>query len=109
MSEIAPGLLRRLGAEITVTHASPNGTNINAACGAVHLESLTETMKSHSADFGVAFDGDGDRSLFVSGNGRLIDGDAVLLTMARRLRRTGQLNPAVVIGTLMTISALNAC
>jgi len=85
-----------------VTHASPNGTNINAACGAVHLESLTETMKSHSADFGVAFDGDGDRSLFVSGNGRLIDGDPVLLTMARRLRRSGQLNPAVVVGTLMT-------
>ncbi|HYR87034.1 MAG TPA: phosphoglucosamine mutase [Terriglobia bacterium] len=102
MSEIAPGLLRGLGAEITVTHASPNGTNINAACGAVHLESLMATMKNHSADFGVAFDGDGDRSLFVSGSGRLIDGDGVLLIMARRLKRNGQLNPAIVIGTLMT-------
>jgi phosphoglucosamine mutase len=102
MSEVAPGLLRRLGAEITVTHASPNGSNINAGCGAVHLESLIETMKNHSADFGVAFDGDGDRALFVSGSGRVIDGDAVLLVMARRLKRNGQLDPAVVIGTLMT-------
>jgi len=102
MSEAAPELLRRLGAEITVTHASPNGTNINAGCGAVHLESLMAAMKSHAAHFGVAFDGDGDRSLFVSGTGRLIDGDAVLLMMARRLKRSGRLNPPVVVGTLMT-------
>ena len=51
---------------------------------------------------GVAFDGDGDRSLFVSRTGRLLDGDAVLLMMARRLKRSGRLNPPVVIGTLMT-------
>jgi phosphoglucosamine mutase len=102
MSEIAPGLLRGLGAEVIVSHASPNGTNINAGCGAVHLESLIEAMKNRSADFGVAFDGDGDRSLFVSRQGRLVDGDAVLLMMARRLKREGKLNPPVVIGTLMT-------
>src|SRR5439155_11883164 len=71
MSEVAPELLRRLGAEITVIHASPNGNNINAACGAVHLDSLMAAMENHAADFGVAFDGDGDRSLFVSSSGRL--------------------------------------
>src|SRR5207247_5483459 len=54
------------------------------------------------ADFGVAFDGDGDRSLFVSSSGRLIDGDAILLMMARRLKRNGRLNPPIVVGTLMT-------
>ena len=102
MSEVAPELLRRLGAEVTVINASPNGININAGCGAVHLESLIAVMKSQPADFGVAFDGDGDRSLFVSSSGRAIDGDAVLLMMARRLKRSGRLNPPVVVGTLMT-------
>lgn len=102
MSEIAPRLLTKLGADVVVTHASPNGTNINDACGAVHTETLRAAMHTVNADFGVAFDGDGDRSMFMSGAGRLIDGDAVLLLMARRLKKMGQLNPAVVVGTLMT-------
>jgi phosphoglucosamine mutase len=59
-------------------------------------------MGSRKADFGVAFDGDGDRSMFVSSGGRLIDGDAVLLLMARRLKHRGLLSPALVIGTQMT-------
>jgi phosphoglucosamine mutase len=101
-SVVAPELLGRLGAEVVVTNASPNGTNINAGCGAVHLESLVASMNTNNADFGVAFDGDADRSLFVSRSGRLLDGDAVLLMMARRLKKSGKLNPPVVIGTLMT-------
>jgi phosphoglucosamine mutase len=102
MSEIAPRLLTKLGADVVVTHASPDGTNINDACGAVHLEALRAAMRTVNADFGVAFDGDGDRSMFMSSAGRLIDGDAVLLLMARRLKKTGQLNPPIVVGTLMT-------
>jgi phosphoglucosamine mutase len=101
-SVVAPELLHRLGADVVVMNASPNGTNINDGCGAVHLDSLIASMKANSADFGVAFDGDADRSLFVSRSGRLLDGDAVLLMMARRLKKSGRLNPAVVIGTLMT-------
>ncbi|MBI2149810.1 MAG: phosphoglucosamine mutase, partial [Acidobacteria bacterium] len=102
MSEVAPRLVRRLGAQVKVTHASPQGTNINAGCGAVHMESVMASMKNASADLGVAFDGDGDRSLFVSSSGRLLDGDAVLLLMARRLKESGKLKPPAVIGTLMT-------
>jgi phosphoglucosamine mutase len=100
MSSVAPALLERLGARLTIIHANPSGRNINAGCGAVHLESLIDTVKRTPCDFGVAFDGDGDRSLFVSGSGRQIDGDAVLLMMARRLR------PTVVVGTSMTNFAL---
>src|SRR5206468_2393045 len=81
---------------------SPTGTNINDGCGAVHVDALRAAMGTATADFGVAFDGDGDRSMFMSSAGRLIDGDAVLLLMARRLKKAGKLNPAVVIGTLMT-------
>src|SRR5438093_11135350 len=106
MSEVAPAMLGPLGAEMQVIHSEPSGKNINAGCGAVHLETLIEAMKSRRADFGVAFDGDGDRSMFVSGAGRRIDGDAVLLIMARRLKRLGRLNPSLVIGTSMTNFAL---
>ncbi len=102
MSEIAPRLLTKLGADVVVTHAWPNGTNINDGCGAVHVEALRSAMRSGLSDFGVAFDGDGDRSMFMSNTGRLIDGDAVLLLMARRMKKAGQLNPAVVVGTSMT-------
>ena len=101
-SVVAPEILRRLGAEVVATNASPNGRNINAGCGAVHLDSLIASMKTSSADFGVAFDGDADRSLFVSRSGRLLDGDAVLLMMARRLKKSDKRSPPVVIGTLMT-------
>jgi phosphoglucosamine mutase len=100
LSAVAPALLKRLGANVTVIHADPTGRNINADCGAVHLDSLIDAVKRTPCDFGVAFDGDGDRSLFVSGSGRRIDGDAVLLLMARRMR------PAAVVGTSMTNYAL---
>jgi len=102
MSEIAPRLLKKLGADVVVTHASPNGRNINDQCGAVHVDALRSAMRDTSADFGVAYDGDGDRSMFMLRNGRLIDGDGILLIMTRRLKKNGKLNPAMVIGTSMT-------
>jgi phosphoglucosamine mutase len=100
MSDIAPHILRRLGANVRVICGEPNGTNINLNCGAVHLEALAASMKEETADFGVAFDGDGDRSLFVSRSGKRVDGDAVLLLMARKLK------PSNVVGTSMTNYAL---
>jgi len=100
MSTVAPELLKRLGAEVKVICASPDGKNINENCGAVHLETLVTAMKEDTADFGVAFDGDGDRSLFVSPSGKPVDGDAVLLVMARRMK------PSAVVGTSMTNYAL---
>lgn len=102
MSEIAPRLLTKLGADVVVAHAWPNGKNINDRCGAVHVDALRNSMNAGLTDFGVAFDGDGDRSMFMSNSGRLIDGDAVLLLMARRMKKTGQLHPALLVGTLMT-------
>jgi phosphoglucosamine mutase len=100
MSIAAPALLRALGAEVHSIFADPTGMNINSGCGAVHPDALIETMKTARADFGVAFDGDGDRSLFASGSGKLVDGDAVLLVIAR------QMKPSHVVGTSMTNYAL---
>ncbi len=102
MSTLAPALLESIGAEVTAIHASPSGKNINAACGAVYPESLIDHVRKGTPDLGVAFDGDGDRSIFVSSTGELVDGDAVLLVMARRLKKNGQLKPPAVIGTSMT-------
>lgn len=100
MSIVAPAVLRALGAEVRAICASPNGRNINDNCGAVHPEALISLMKNEAADFGVAFDGDGDRSLFVSGNGKLVDGDGVLFVIARLMK------PSRVVGTSMTNYAL---
>jgi phosphoglucosamine mutase len=100
MSVVAPEVLRTLGADVRAICATPSGRNINANCGAVHTETLVSAMSEITADFGVAFDGDGDRSLFVSRSGRLVDGDAVLLVMTRQMR------PSRVIGTSMTNYAL---
>jgi len=100
MSVVAPELLRQLGADVRVICGDPSGKNINLNCGAVHLETLATAMKEETADFGVAFDGDGDRSLFVSQRGKHVDGDAVLLVMARRFK------PSTVVGTSMTNYAL---
>ncbi len=102
MSKVAPALLESLGGKVSAIHAKPSGENINADCGAVHPESLIEYVRNHSADLGVAFDGDGDRSIFVSSAGELVDGDAVLFIVARLLKSKGRLEPATVVGTSMT-------
>lgn len=85
---------------------SPNGRNINLDCGSLHLESLRTEVLARSADIGIAFDGDADRALFVSGSGRIIDGDMVMLVCARRLHEQGRLQDRsgqpVVIATVMS-------
>jgi phosphoglucosamine mutase len=100
MSTIAPETLRALGADVSVVCGEPTGKNINLHCGAVHLEALAKVMSERTADFGVAFDGDGDRSLFITRSGKHVDGDGVLLLMARRMK------PSAVVGTSMTNYAL---
>jgi len=100
-SVLAPELFQRLGADVTVICAAPNGRNINLNCGALHLEGLRELVLSSGAGFGVAFDGDADRALFVSESGRIVDGDAVLLIAARALKLAGHLAGNVVVSTVM--------
>ena len=106
MSQIAPALLRSKGAEVQPIHASPSGQNINSGCGAVDPASLIAHVRRDAPDLGVAFDGDGDRSIFVSSKGRLVDGDGLLYVMARHLRKEGRLEPPLVVGTSMTNFAL---
>jgi phosphoglucosamine mutase len=84
-STIGPEAFRRLGADVTVVAADPDGTNINRACGATDLGLLSRTVREHRLDLGVAFDGDGDRMLAVDGSGEPVDGDQILAVLALHL------------------------
>lgn len=99
---LAPELFRRAGAEVIVLHDSPDGRNINLACGATHPEPMRRAVLDSEADFGVAFDGDADRAILATRAGRVIDGDAVLLIAARRLKGGGRLRHNLVVATVMS-------
>jgi len=99
---LGPELFRRLGADVTVLCAEPDGRNINLNCGALHVENLRRAVCAQGANAGVAFDGDADRAIFVAGSGRIVDGDGVLLTAARALQSRGQLPGGAVVATVMS-------
>ncbi|MGI8638752.1 MAG: phosphoglucosamine mutase [Pyrinomonadaceae bacterium] len=100
--ELAPRLFKKFGAKTIVINNAPDGKNINKNCGSLHLENLQKKVLEESADFGVAFDGDADRSLFVDEKGNLVDGDAVLWIMANHLQANGKLNNQTVVATVMS-------
>ncbi len=97
----APAIFERLGAEIEVIGAEPDGRNINAGCGSTHLEPLADRVANSDAEIGFAFDGDADRMLAVDGNGRVHDGDELIALAARGLAGRGELEGGVVV-TVMT-------
>jgi phosphoglucosamine mutase len=98
---LAPELFRSLGAEVEAICCQPDGRNINLNCGALHLEALQKAVLASGAQFGVAFDGDADRAVFVSASGKLVNGDGTLLAAARYLKATGKLKGTRVVGTTM--------
>ena len=101
-SALAPGLFQRAGAEVVTISNQPDGRNVNLNCGALHLEALRAKVLETGASAGIAFDGDADRAMFISGSGRLVDGDAVMLIAARRLKADGHLQGNLVVSTVMS-------
>ena len=99
--QVGPLVLRELGAQIEAIGADPNGLNINDGVGSTHPETLAARVRETGADLGIAFDGDGDRVMFVDGQGLVCDGDDLLYVLARDWRESGRLRGPVV-GTLMT-------
>ena len=99
--QVGPLVLRELGAQIEAIGADPNGLNINDGVGSTHPETLASRVRDTGADLGIAFDGDGDRVMFVDGQGQVCDGDDLLYVLARDWRESGRLRGPVV-GTLMT-------
>ncbi len=101
-SQLAGKLFRSIGADLTVINCEPDGRNINRDCGSLHLEHLQAKVLEEKADFGVAFDGDADRALFVDEKGNLIDGDATLWIMSQYLQDQGKLANKTVVATVMS-------
>jgi phosphoglucosamine mutase len=99
---IAKQLFERFGADIITINDSPNGRNINRDCGSLHLGGLQRKVVECHADFGVAFDGDADRALFVDENGNIVDGDAALWILALRMSDEGRLTNTQVVATVMS-------
>lgn len=98
---IAPKVFCELGAQVDVIGVSPDGENINLECGSTHLSALKTKVLASGADLGIAFDGDGDRVLFVDGKGNEVDGDQLLYVIAIHRAKT-DLGCKGVVGTLMT-------
>ena len=98
---IAPLVFHELGAEVVAIGNTPNGTNINANCGATHTEALRAAVLEHQADMGIALDGDGDRLMMVDRFGTLYDGDQLLYAIVKNSQGQPGFSGGVV-GTAMT-------
>jgi phosphoglucosamine mutase len=99
---VAPRLFRELGFDVTVIGNESNGRNINLDCGSTHPEALAALVRRGGYRLGVAFDGDGDRAIFVDHSGRIVDGDAVMLLCARHMQSQGRLAGAALVATVMS-------
>jgi phosphoglucosamine mutase len=100
--KVAPEIFRRLGADVTVMAASPDGRNINEGCGSTHVADLGERVRAGGHAIGLAFDGDGDRVLAVDRTGAVVDGDELIALAALHLREQGRLTGGGVVVTVMT-------
>lgn len=98
----APRVFERLGFTVETIGASPDGRNINLACGSTHPAKLAAVVRERNCRMGVAFDGDGDRAIFVDRDGRIVDGDAVLLMLAVDYQERGRLAGNTVVATVMS-------
>jgi phosphoglucosamine mutase len=99
---VAPEIFKRSGAQVEFTHRVPDGRNINENCGALHPEIVAREVIARTADLGICFDGDADRALFADSNGHVVNGDAVMLLLARELQRRGELANDTVVATTMS-------
>jgi phosphoglucosamine mutase len=105
--KVAPAVLEELGAEIVLLGAKPNGTNINAGCGSLHPEVISEAVKEHRADLGIALDGDADRVIFVDEFGHEVDGDHIMAICATDMLKRGRLHKNTLVATVMSNMGLD--
>ena len=101
-SFVAPEAYRRAGAEVVAIFNKPDGWNINDDCGSTHLHQLRAAVIKEGADVGIAHDGDADRCLAIDGAGNEIDGDHILIILARSFKARGVLKDDTVVGTVMS-------
>lgn len=102
MTTVAPALFQQIGFDVVMTGASPDGRNINQGVGSTHPEKLSQLVVRERCRLGVAFDGDGDRAILVDRQGRVLDGDHVMLMCATQMKAEGRLRGNAVVATVMS-------
>jgi phosphoglucosamine mutase len=105
---VAPELFRRLGGEVTLLNIAPDGRNINLGCGALHPDFVASEVVARGAELGLTFDGDADRCMLAGTRNNVINGDAILLMVARDLKARGLLAGDLVVATTMSNMGLEA-
>jgi phosphoglucosamine mutase len=105
---IAPELFRRLGGNVTLLNIAPDGQNINLNCGALHPAFVAAEVVTRGAQLGLTFDGDADRCMLAGAHQNVINGDAILLMVARDLKARGLLTDDLVVATTMSNMGLEA-
>lgn len=103
--DVAPHVFKELGADVVLLSCKPDGININESCGSTHPEDMVASVKQHNADFGIAFDGDGDRVIIADRHGELLNGDKLIYLIVKAYEAQGNRLPGVV-GTVMTNMAM---
>ena len=99
---VAPDLFARLRFDAHHIGNAPDGRNINLGCGSTAPALLARTVVEGKYSLGIAYDGDGDRAIFVDAGGRVVDGDAVMLMCARQMKAEGRLKGNAVVATVMS-------
>lgn len=107
-SRLAPEIFRMCGIEAEVIHNQPNGQNINESCGALHPEVVAREVPIRQAAMGICFDGDADRALFADHRGKVVNGDAIMLLLAREFKQQGRLAHNLLVATTMSNMGLEA-
>jgi phosphoglucosamine mutase len=97
-----PCILRELGAEIIVSHNTPNGRNINRDCGSMHPEEIQRVVKETKAQIGISHDGDADRVVLCDENGEAVDGDEIMAIAAIDFIKRGRLAQNTLVATVMS-------
>lgn len=101
-SGIARQVLEQAGAKVDTIHSNPDGININQHCGSTHPEAIAAAVREYQADIGLAVDGDADRLIAVDAHGNIVDGDKIMLIIARHLKEQGKLHDNTLVVTVMS-------
>lgn len=101
-SSLAPFLFGDLEADTETVGCSPDGYNINESCGSTHPEALAKKVLETGSDFGLAFDGDGDRIIAVDENGKIVDGDQIMFIIGQEMHKNQELNNNMIVSTVMS-------
>lgn len=105
--KVAPAVFEELGAEVIPLSVRPNGTNINAGCGSLHPDIVSEAVRKHGAHLGIALDGDADRVIFVDEYGNQVDGDRIMAICATDMLKRRKLRKNTLVATVMSNMGLD--